>query len=82
MQSRPSIDPHAAGPATVQGAAATVAAPEGAPALPPRVSWGAIIAGAVVALTIGQHATSHGTASTLGIDLLLGGIAHHLAGPR
>jgi AcrR family transcriptional regulator len=37
---------------------------------------------AVVALTIGQHATSHGTASTLGIDLLLGGIAHHLAGPR
>lgn len=33
---------------------------------------------AVAALTIGQHATSHGTASTLGIDLLLGGIAHHL----
>ena len=33
---------------------------------------------AVVALTIGQHATSHGTASTLGIDLLLGGIAHRL----
>jgi AcrR family transcriptional regulator len=32
----------------------------------------------VVALTIGQHATSHGTTSTLGIDLLLGGIAQHL----
>jgi hypothetical protein len=62
MQSRPSIDPHAAGPATVQGAAATVAAPEGAPALPPRVSWGAIIAGAVVALTIGLMLNTLGVA--------------------
>ena len=62
MQSRPSIDPHAAGPATVQGAAATVAAPEGAPALPPRTSWGAIIAGAVVALTIGLMLSTLGVA--------------------
>jgi hypothetical protein len=29
------------------------AAPEGAPALPPRISWGAVFAGAVVAVTIG-----------------------------
>jgi hypothetical protein len=34
------------------GAAAAVL-PEGAPSLPSRVSWGAVIAGAVVALTIG-----------------------------
>jgi hypothetical protein len=32
---------------------ATVGAPEGAPALPPRVSWGAIIAGALVAVSVG-----------------------------
>jgi hypothetical protein len=31
-----------------------VAAPEGAPALPPRISWGAILAGAVVAIAVGS----------------------------
>ena len=34
-------------------ARATVVTPEGAPALPSRISWGAILAGAVVALTVG-----------------------------
>ncbi len=56
MQARTPIDPYAAGSATVPGAgagAARAAAPEGAPALPPRVSWGAIMAGAVVAVAIG-----------------------------
>jgi hypothetical protein len=52
MQSRPTIDPYGAGATTVPGAA-SVAAPEGAPALPPRVSWGAIIAGSIIALTVG-----------------------------
>lgn len=52
MQARTPIDPYAAGAATVPGAA-RFDAPEGAPALPPRVSWGAIMAGAVVAVTIG-----------------------------
>lgn len=52
MQARPPIDPFAAGAATTPGAA-MVAAPEGAPALPPRVSWGAIIAGALVAVAVG-----------------------------
>ncbi|MBD0274761.1 MAG: hypothetical protein ICV73_22885, partial [Acetobacteraceae bacterium] len=55
MQSRPPIDTHAAGSVAAPGAAAAVAVaatPEGALALPPRASWGAIIAGAVVALTI------------------------------
>ncbi|WP_232481061.1 hypothetical protein [Roseomonas sp. KE2513] len=33
--------------------ATTAVLPEGAPSLPSRVSWGAVIAGAVVALTIG-----------------------------
>jgi hypothetical protein len=38
------------------GAAAgtTVAVPEGAPALPPRISWGAVIAGALVAVAVGM----------------------------
>ena len=54
MQARTPIDPYAAGSATIPGAgAARVAAPEGAPALPPRVSWSAIVAGAVIAVTIG-----------------------------
>ena len=55
MQARTPIDPYAAGSATVPGAAAAarVAAAEGAPALPPRVSWGAILAGAVIAVMIG-----------------------------
>ena len=30
-----------------------VAVPEGGPALPPRISWGAVIAGAVVAVAVG-----------------------------
>ena len=33
--------------------ATTAVLPEGAPSLPSRISWGAVIAGAVVALTIG-----------------------------
>jgi hypothetical protein len=54
MQARTPIDPYAAGSATIPGAAeARIAAPEGAPALPPRVSWGAIMAGAVIAVMIG-----------------------------
>jgi hypothetical protein len=55
MQARTPIDPYAAGSATVPGAAATtaVARPEGAPALRPRVSWGAILAGSVIAVMIG-----------------------------
>lgn len=56
MQARTPIDPYAAGSATVPGAAAGATrygAAEGAPALPSRVSWGAIIAGAVVAVMIG-----------------------------
>jgi hypothetical protein len=35
------------------GTTAAYAAPEGAPALPPRVSWGAVIAGAIVAVIVG-----------------------------
>ena len=35
------------------GMAVTSVLPEGAPSLPSRISWGAVIAGAVVALTIG-----------------------------
>ncbi len=33
--------------------ATTATAPEGAPALPPRISWGAVFAGAIVAVTVG-----------------------------
>ena len=61
MQSRPPIDPHAAGSTAVPGTV-RVAAPEGAPALPPRTSWGAIIAGAVVALTVGLMLNTLGVA--------------------
>jgi hypothetical protein len=53
MQARTPIDPYAAGSATIPGAATAVAAAEGAPALPPRVSWGAILAGSVIAVMIG-----------------------------
>jgi hypothetical protein len=56
MQTRTPIDPYAAGSATIPGAApgsARGAVPEGAPALPSRVSWGAILAGAVVAVAVG-----------------------------
>ena len=54
MQARTPIDPYAAGSATIPGGAAPRAAlAEGAPSLAPRVSWGAIMAGAVVAVTIG-----------------------------
>ena len=38
---------------TMSGTTATYGAPEGAPALPPRISWGAVIAGAVVAVIVG-----------------------------
>lgn len=51
MQNRSPIDPYA-GSVTASQASVT-AAVEGAPALPSRVSWGAIIAGALVALAIG-----------------------------
>jgi hypothetical protein len=64
MQARTPIDPYAAGSATIPGAAGTarVAAAEGAPALPPRVSWGAIIAGAIIAVMIGLMLNILGTA--------------------
>ncbi|WP_241667142.1 hypothetical protein [Muricoccus nepalensis] len=39
---------------------ATAVLPEGAPSLPSRVSWGAVIAGAVVALTVGLMLNSLG----------------------
>ncbi|MBI0539831.1 PhnA-like protein, partial [Roseomonas sp. KE2513] len=39
---------------------AAVVLPEGTPSLPSRVSWGAVIAGAVVALTIGLMLNSLG----------------------
>ena len=35
------------------GPSAAYGAPEGGPALPPRISWGAVIAGAVVAVIVG-----------------------------
>jgi hypothetical protein len=35
------------------GTTAAYAAPEGAPTLPPRISWGAVIAGAIVAVVVG-----------------------------
>lgn len=38
---------------TMSGTTAAYGAPEGAPALPPRISWGAVIAGAVVAVIVG-----------------------------
>ena len=62
MQARTPIDPYAAGQATIPGAAARVGVPDGAPALRSRVSWGAILAGAVVALTIGLMLNTLGVA--------------------
>lgn len=51
MQTRsPPADPFAAG---TPSSAAAIVAPEGAPALPPRVSWGAIVAGALVSIAVG-----------------------------
>ena len=38
---------------TMPGTTAAYAVPEGAPALPPRISWGAVIAGAVIAVIVG-----------------------------
>ncbi len=38
---------------TAAGTTAVYGAPEGAPSLPPRISWGAVIAGAVVAVIVG-----------------------------
>lgn len=35
------------------GLASTLVAPEGSPSLPSRISWGAILAGAIVALSVG-----------------------------
>jgi hypothetical protein len=61
MQSRTSTDIYAAGPATAPDTA-RVTAPEGAPALPPRASWGAIIAGAIIALAIGLMLNTLGVA--------------------
>jgi hypothetical protein len=39
--------------ATAEEAITGAAVPEGAPALPPRISWGAVLAGGVVAVTVG-----------------------------
>jgi predicted nucleic acid-binding protein len=39
--------------ATAETGLATTAVPEGAPALPPRISWGAVLAGGLVAVTVG-----------------------------
>ncbi len=50
MSASQPVDPYAG---TTRSGVAGVTAPEGAPALPPRVSWGAIIAGALVAVAIG-----------------------------
>ncbi|WP_245615385.1 hypothetical protein [Muricoccus aerilatus] len=48
-------------PGPYEGATTAAAVlPEGAPSLPSRVSWGAVIAGAVVALTIGLMLNSLG----------------------
>ncbi len=46
MQTRNTMGAH-------DNATAAMVLPEGAPSLPSRISWGAIIAGAIVALTIG-----------------------------
>ena len=45
----------------------TLVRPEGAPSLPPRVSWGAVFAGAVVAVAIGLmlNALGAGVAATM-----------------
>lgn len=75
MQARTPIDPYAAGSATIPGAAAGRAAlAEGAPALPPRVSWGAIMAGAVIAVMIGLMLNILGTAiGVTAVDAVEGG---------
>jgi hypothetical protein len=39
--------------ATADHGVATTAAAEGAPSLPPRISWGAVLAGGLVAVTVG-----------------------------
>lgn len=44
---------HATTDAEVYDDAVTATVPEGAPALPPRISWGAVLAGGVVAVAIG-----------------------------
>ena len=75
MQARTPIDPYAAGSATIPGAAAArVAVAEGAPSLPPRVSWGAIMAGAVIAVMIGLMLNILGTAiGVTAVDAVEGG---------
>lgn len=50
MPANQASDPYAG---SIRSGMTAVVAPEGAPALPPRVSWGAIIAGALVAVTVG-----------------------------
>jgi hypothetical protein len=42
--------------ATAAQAGYSSAAPEGAPALPPRISWGAVLAGGLVAVAVGAMA--------------------------
>ena len=54
MQTQTTAGPHD------RGVAATAVLPEGAPSLPSRVSWGAVIAGAVVALATGLMLNSLG----------------------
>ena len=39
-------------PVTTADTMAGTAVPEGAPALPPRVSWGAVFAGGIVAIAV------------------------------
>ena len=77
MPSRAPIDPYAAGSATIPGAAVdarVVAAPGGAPGLPSRISWGAILAGAVVAVAIGLMLNILGVAvGATAIDAVEGG---------
>ncbi len=57
MQSSSTIENDATGPAT-----ARTVAPEGSPALPPRASWGAIIAGSIIALAVGLMLNTLGVA--------------------
>jgi hypothetical protein len=52
MQTRVATADHVAG----------TAAPEGAPSLPPRISWGAVLAGGLVAVTVGVMLNTLGLA--------------------
>ena len=57
MLSRSTTDPYVTGSSAV-----ATAAPEGGPALPPRTSWGAIIAGSIIALAVGLMLNTLGVA--------------------